>query len=258
MKNYKLVPAALIIMLCIGLFSTTRLVAQNVSVNNTGAPPDASAILDVNAPGKGLLIPRMTKAERPATPAQGLMIYQTDDKPGFYFYKVSAWTRVMDSTNTSGGTIIPFSSGTAITFNFQINTPGDNHIIGLGNYRSIAPGPVTDATAASFVAPRNGTITSISGQLTAASGFLNFSNTTINVTVYTAAAGTSTFTPTTASLLFSFPPGFVTAGTYAYSVEQGMALPVTAGSRYMLVITGVQSSSSYSFNGYFSGAVNIY
>ena len=60
--------------------------AQNIGINTTGAASNASALLDVDAaPGnnKGLLIPRVTNAQRiamnplPAV-AQGLTVYQTD------------------------------------------------------------------------------------------------------------------------------------------------------------------------------------
>ncbi len=55
--------------------------------------PNASAALDIASTTSGILIPRMTKAERDAisSPATGLMIYQTDNTPGFYYYDGSAW-----------------------------------------------------------------------------------------------------------------------------------------------------------------------
>lgn len=59
--------------------------AQNMGINATGTPPDNSALLDVDAQGlpsnnkKGLLIPRMTTAERNAipSPANSLLIFNT-------------------------------------------------------------------------------------------------------------------------------------------------------------------------------------
>ena len=51
-----------------------------VAINTAGALPDNSAVLDVNSNSKGLLLPRMTVAERNAiaSPAAGLVIYNTD------------------------------------------------------------------------------------------------------------------------------------------------------------------------------------
>lgn len=63
------------------LFASTVSFAQNVGINGTGALPDGSAMLDVSSTTKGFLTPRMTLAERNAiaTPATGLLIYQTDN-----------------------------------------------------------------------------------------------------------------------------------------------------------------------------------
>ena len=58
--------------------------------------PDASAALEITSSTKGVLIPRMTEAQRDAIPsvATGLMIYQTDGTVGFYYYNGSSWTNV--------------------------------------------------------------------------------------------------------------------------------------------------------------------
>jgi hypothetical protein len=58
-----------------------ELVAQ-VAVSSTPAVPDNSAMVDIRATTKGLLIPRMTTAQRViiATPADGLQVYDTDTK----------------------------------------------------------------------------------------------------------------------------------------------------------------------------------
>lgn len=74
------------------LFTATT-VAQ-VGINTE--TPDASAALDITSTTGGLLVPRMTQAQRnqindPAGPADGLMIYQTDGTPGFYYYNGSSW-----------------------------------------------------------------------------------------------------------------------------------------------------------------------
>jgi hypothetical protein len=67
---------------------------SQVSINTTGNPPNVSAMLDITATGKGLLVPRMTYVQLPALPATGLLVYITDVTPGYYYYDGSAWKRI--------------------------------------------------------------------------------------------------------------------------------------------------------------------
>ena len=69
--------------------------------------PNSSAILDVSSTSKGVLIPRMTSTQRNAiaSPATGLLIYQTDASTGFYFYNGSSWMSVSEPNWTSAGAI---------------------------------------------------------------------------------------------------------------------------------------------------------
>lgn len=62
-----------------------------VGINTT--EPHTSSVLDIVSTDKGLLIPRLSLSQRnniPA-PANGLLVYQTDDTPGFYYYNGSIW-----------------------------------------------------------------------------------------------------------------------------------------------------------------------
>lgn len=45
------------------LLFSSPLMSQNVGINETGANPDASAMLDINTSNKGLLIPRLSRAQ---------------------------------------------------------------------------------------------------------------------------------------------------------------------------------------------------
>jgi hypothetical protein len=83
---------------------------QGMAVNTSGAAAATTAILDVTSTTQGVLIPRMTSAQRTAilAPATGLLVYQSDGTTGFYFYNGAAWT----SLNTPGGTAAGDLSGT--------------------------------------------------------------------------------------------------------------------------------------------------
>lgn len=114
----------LLILSCCSLLS-----AQGISINTSGTAADTSAMLDIVSTTKGLLIPRMTQAERNAiaVPANGLLIYQTDSSPGFYFYNSSAWTLV--NPNTSSFLRTDASSavavGNTLTINGSLTTTGN-------------------------------------------------------------------------------------------------------------------------------------
>lgn len=73
-----------------------------VGVNTDNNPPDNSAMLDVQSTTRGMLIPRMTSNQRIGiiSPANGLLVYQTDVPLGFYFFNGTGW---MFLGNSDGG-----------------------------------------------------------------------------------------------------------------------------------------------------------
>ena len=81
-----------ITLLTIVLFSVISYAQVGINTNT----PDASSALEVESTTGGILIPRMTEAQRDAisSPATGLMIYQMDLDFGFYFYNGTQWTSV--------------------------------------------------------------------------------------------------------------------------------------------------------------------
>ncbi|RAK64658.1 hypothetical protein [Hymenobacter edaphi] len=74
------------------------------SVGIGTATPNAKAALDVTATDKGVLVPRLTQAQRTAIAAPvpvGLLVYQTDGTPGFWYYEATAgWTSLSAGSST--------------------------------------------------------------------------------------------------------------------------------------------------------------
>ena len=84
------------------------------SINTDGAPPDASAVLDVQSTSQGMLVPRLTTAQRTAilSPADGLLVFDTDTG-GFWFFREDTWNEILTTIPpavggaTAPGTPIP-------------------------------------------------------------------------------------------------------------------------------------------------------
>ncbi|MFZ1799948.1 MAG: tail fiber domain-containing protein [Chitinophagaceae bacterium] len=98
--------------------------AQTNTFPNSGAAgigtasPDSSSLLEIKSSNKGLLIPRMVKNKRDAiaSPATGLLIYQTNSTPGFYYFDGTAWQAVAGTSSSSSpwtvnGTKIFYTKG---------------------------------------------------------------------------------------------------------------------------------------------------
>lgn len=98
------------------LFCTPIVFAQNVSINETGATANSSAMLDVSSSTKGILIPRLTTEARNAisNPATGLTVYDTELN-SFYFYNGTSWIYLL---NQKTGWNLLGNSGTIAGTNF--------------------------------------------------------------------------------------------------------------------------------------------
>lgn len=86
---------------CVLLFvgnatSQTNLFPTSGSAGIGTIDPNPSSLLDMVSTSKGILIPRMTKVQRDAivSPATGLLIYQTNVNPGFFYFNGSSWTAI--------------------------------------------------------------------------------------------------------------------------------------------------------------------
>ncbi|WP_347052123.1 hypothetical protein [Flavobacterium olei] len=79
-------------------FFVTFLAEAQIGIGTT--TPNASSVLDVTSTTQGMLTPRMTTVQRNAiaTPADGLIVYDTDLK-GFYYYSTgtSTWIALVNS-----------------------------------------------------------------------------------------------------------------------------------------------------------------
>ena len=110
----------MLLLFLISLLAGATLSAQTVIVtdNSSYTTGQASAALDVYSTSKGFLVPRMTTAQRTAisSPAQGLMVYQTDGTAGLYYYTNSTWVPL--TSGASAAWSLTGNSGSSYATNF--------------------------------------------------------------------------------------------------------------------------------------------
>ena len=128
--------------------------AQNLGINATGATPDPSALLDINAlptNDKGLLIPRVpllaTNNPLPITsPALSLLVYNTSTAgvypnnvlPGYYYWNGAIWIAFetkQSSFNSvdSGSTITSSSSTDALITGMTLSPAAGTYVVNFNS-----------------------------------------------------------------------------------------------------------------------------
>jgi hypothetical protein len=96
-------------------------ISQSLAINTTAATANTSSILDVSSTTKGLLLPRMNKAQKNAiaTPATGLLVYQTSpDSVGFQYFDGVQWLWLEALVNSNTAWKTKGNTGTDTALNF--------------------------------------------------------------------------------------------------------------------------------------------
>ena len=136
------------------------LLISNVIISQVGigtVNPDSSAALDITSQQGGLLVPRMTETQRDliSNPANGLLVYQTNNDIGYWYYKTSSWTylskegdndweglgtdNITEDIYTYGVVDIRAASGTAaLTIGSNTTTATNDGTIAIGPYTAIS------------------------------------------------------------------------------------------------------------------------
>ncbi len=104
---------------------------------------DASARLELSSSSRGFLMPRLTQTQKNSilSPNAGLMIYQTDNTTGFYYYNGNAWSGPLTSSEVDGY----IKSNGTVDFSGALNL-GSNQIKNLGE-----PSRISDIATKSYV-----------------------------------------------------------------------------------------------------------
>jgi hypothetical protein len=123
-----------------GLIITLGLIALllsnvNAQIGIGTNTPDASAALDIKASGSavGLLLPRLTTAERDATiksPSAGLVIYNSTTKVLEVAISGSLWVNIVNGTTTAVASGATSSTG---KIGIGTNTPNANAVLDVSS-----------------------------------------------------------------------------------------------------------------------------
>lgn len=123
------------ILLIAGLLFSVQVFSQS-GIGTTA--PNASAKLEIASTDKGLLIPRMTSTQRGniTSPANGLLVYQTDGVVGFYVNTgtsaVPAWTRINTDWLKTGNDIAYTAGNVSTTGTLTGGSSSTSSISGFG------------------------------------------------------------------------------------------------------------------------------
>ncbi|MBN4065708.1 hypothetical protein JYT51_00070 [Candidatus Amoebophilus asiaticus] len=123
------------IVLVLLLFELQAQAQQNVGIGTT--TPDSSALLELSATDKGMLVPRVTALQRSAivNPANGLLVFDTDSA-SFWFYNASSvqWEKIgSGGGGGAGGTLDDaYDFGGAGAGRVVIGDAGPVVIVGTG------------------------------------------------------------------------------------------------------------------------------
>ena len=165
-----------------------------VGVNTDGSSPDASSLLDVKSTDKGFLIPRMTATQRGAiaSPATGLLVFQTDATEGFYFYDGASWVRLATSANAA----YTAGTGVSISSNVITNTAPDQTVSLTGGTGISVSGTYPSFTVTNSSPSSGGTVTSVTAGTGLSGGTITTTGTISLPNVGTAGTyGSATETP---------------------------------------------------------------
>ncbi len=148
---------------------------QGVGIGAASFSPTSDAALELRSTTSGLLITRMTEAQRDAiaTPSEGLLIYQTDIASGFYYFNGVEWVPfisddlVVSSIDNLGNHMA--DEDVVLNGNTLVNIPGGGGIqisdagqVSIGGAHSSSVLAAQGSSVPSFEGQNNGVISVMS------------------------------------------------------------------------------------------------
>ena len=184
------------------------------------ATPNSSATLDLTSTSSGLLIPRMTTAQRTAisSPATGLMVYQTDGTAGFYYNSGTPGTPVWSFVQNSGNANVTLQGNTFNGASQLVQLNGSSQLPAVSgallttlNATNLASGTVASARLGSGTANSNTFLRGNGTWAVPTNGTPSFSSIVLKNSNYTVQTTDVMVYGTTSGFTYTLPSS-VTAG----------------------------------------------
>jgi hypothetical protein len=104
-KNYPFMKSNFYLLISIFLMLGSLNSFAQIGIGTKTPAPSAALEVSSTTNNKGILIPRVTAAQKDAivSPAEGLMIFQTTAPAGFYYYTSGAWKLIISQTDLASG-----------------------------------------------------------------------------------------------------------------------------------------------------------
>ena len=193
--------------------------------------PNASAKLEVAATDKGFLLPRMTATQRAAiaSPATGLMVYQTDAPSGFYVNTGSSgtpnWLRISNDWIKSGNDISYTAGNVSTTGNLTGGNVSTSTISGFAaNVASISANyPITAADNGKIIQSTSASAITVTIPTGLPTGF--------NCTIVQMGAGQITFSGT-----------YLNRGSFTKTASQYAVVSILHLGSNSIIVTGEMSN----------------
>ena len=161
---------------------------QGVGISESAIEPHTSAILELSSSARGFLAPRMTTIQRNAivTPAQGLLVFDTDTK-SFWYFDSGDWKAIASTALGSGNQLLGMNAaGTANEYktlssnpNITITHTAGNILLNTVQNIQTTDSPIFNLLTLTGLTPNSAVYTDASNTLTStppSTGVLGFWN----------------------------------------------------------------------------------
>ena len=242
--RFKLVLCIVLLILAIG---NQKIFGQGVGISEVSIVPDGTSILELRSTLRGFLAPRMTTAARLAiaSPAQGLLVYDTSAK-SFWYYD-NGWKSIAAETLGASNQLLGMNAaGTANEYKTLYGTANQIYVTnGIGSITLSTPQDIHNGASPTFFGLTLTGLTPNSGVYTNNTNGLTSTPPSIGIIGYWNRTGT-VLSPSTAGDAVTTSGNIYTTGGGA--ITSSGLLTGSAGATISGGIINLNNSSNFATN----------